>query len=118
MEELVEPIIEEEEEIQQEEAEMLSVIDQLEARHAMTNIADELDEETIHTLAARVVEDYKTDKDSRSEWETTNNEILNIARLAIQKKTYAGEPVANVKYPVITNAAISFGARVWSFLVF
>ena len=92
---------------------IMSMMDQLEARFAMINIANGLDEEKIHTIATRVVEDYKTDDDSRDEWKRSNRDIMDLARLAIKKKTYAGEPVANVKYPLITNSAIQFAARAY-----
>ena len=111
MDELAEPI----EEIQEEpqEQQIQSAMDQLEARFAMINIADGLDEDTITKIASLVIEDYKTDEDSRDAWKRDNKDIMDLARLAIQKKTYAGEPVANVKYPLITNAAIQFAARAY-----
>ena len=91
--------------------------DQLESRHAMINIAENLEQQQIDMIATRVVEDYNIDRSSRSTWEQSNHEVMNIAKLAIQKKTYAGEQVANVKYPVITNAAIQFAARAYPEIV-
>ena len=103
----------EEEPEESQEQEILSVIDQLEARHAMINIAEDLEQNVLDTIASRVVDDYNTDKDSRSVWERSNREVLELAKLEIKKKTYAGEQVANVKYPIITNAAIQFAARAY-----
>ena len=108
----IEPI-ETEEEPEPEEQQILSAIDQLEARHAMINIAEDLEQNILDTIASRVVDDYNTDKDSRSVWERSNREVLELAKLEIKKKTYAGEQVANVKYPIITNAAIQFAARAY-----
>ncbi|MCK4252693.1 hypothetical protein KAX97_14695, partial [candidate division WOR-3 bacterium] len=108
----VEPI-EVEEEPETQEQEILSIMDQLEARHAMTNIAEDLKQDIIDTIAAKVVEDYNTDKDSRNVWEESNRELMKLAKLDSEKKTYAGERVANVKYPIITNAAIQFAARAY-----
>lgn len=96
-----------------EEQQILSAVDQLEARHAMINIAEDLEQNILDTIASRVVDDYNTDKDSRSVWERSNREVLELAKLEIKKKTYAGEQVANVKYPIITNAAIQFAARAY-----
>lgn len=109
----VEPIEIEEETEESQEQEILSVIDQLEARHAMINIANDLEQNLLDTIASRVVDDYNTDKDSRSVWERSNREVLELSKLEIKKKTYAGEQVANVKYPIITNAAIQFAARAY-----
>jgi len=97
----------------EQEQEMLSMIDQLEARHAMKNIAEDLDQDVISSIAARVVDDYTTDKESRVVWEQSNKDILRLAKLDIEKKTYAGEQVANVKYPIIANAAMQFAARAY-----
>jgi len=96
---------------QAEQQEILSIIDQLEARHQMINIADDLDQDTLEKIATRVVEDYNTDLDSRAEWDRTMKDIMSYAKLTAEKKTFHGEPVSNVKYPIITNAAIQFAAR-------
>ena len=101
----------------QAQAEMISIIDQLETRHAMTNIAEDLDQPTIDLLGQKVIEDYNTDMDSRSAWDQAAKEVMSIAKLEVQKKTYAGEAVANVKYPIITNAAIQFAARAYPEIV-
>ena len=108
----IEPI-EPEEEPESQEQVILSIIDQLEARHAMENIAVDLKQDIIDTIAAKVVEGYNTDKDSRNAWEESNLELMKLAKLEVEKKTYAGERVANVKYPIITNAAIQFAARAY-----
>ena len=101
----------------QEKAMALTVLNQLKAWHEQANIAVGLDDSVISTLAARVITDFTSDKDSRAEWETTNEDILKLARLVLEKKTYAGEQVANIKYPLITNAAIQFAARAYPEIV-
>lgn len=110
MEEIIEPITEEPQE-DEEQAEILSMIDQLEALHSMTNIAETLEQDILDRIASRVVEDFNTDIDSRSEWNRTMKDIMSYAKLTAEKKTYNGEAVSNVKYPVITSAAIQFAAR-------
>lgn len=112
-----EKLAEEEAANAQAEFVILTAINQLKAWHAMVNIATELDQEVIDQLASRVITDFNTDLDSRQEWEDTNKEILKIARLVLEKKTYAGERVANVKYPLITNGAIQFAARAYPEIV-
>ena len=107
-EEYIEPIQEPDQTTQ-----LKTIMDMVEARHAMTNIAEDLDQDIIDKIAAKVVEDYNTDKGSRSQWEEANMEIMSLAKLVIEKKTYAGERVANVKYPIIANAAIQFSARAY-----
>jgi chaperonin GroES len=109
----IESIETEEEPEETQDQEILSIIDQLEARHAMTNIAEDLEQGIIDTIAAKVIDDFNTDKDSRNVWEESNRELIKLAKLDTETKTYAGERVANVKYPIITNAAIQFAARAY-----
>ncbi len=91
----------------------ITAVAQLEAQHSMLNIADELEQTDIDAVASAVIEGYKIDRDSRVAWVEIHSEIMEIAKLVIKKKTYAGENVASVKYPVITNAAIQFAARAY-----
>ena len=95
----------------------VTMVDRLEACHAMCNIAEDLDQSVIDLIAARVVNDFNLDKESRRVWEQSNYEILRLAKLDVEKKTYAGEQVANVKYPIITNASIQFAARAYPEIV-
>ena len=84
-----------------------------EAMIILTNIADKQPKEVISDLTTKVIEGYKTDLATRAEWEELNKQIIDLAKLLTKKKTYAGDPVANVKYPLITNACIQFHARAY-----
>lgn len=79
----------------------------------LTNLADKQSPETIADLTTKVLEGYKIDLASRKEWEELNKQIIDLAKLLVKKKTYNGEIVANVKYPLITNACIQFAARAY-----
>jgi chaperonin GroES len=94
-----------------------SAVNQLEAYHAMANIAETLPPNVISEITNLVIDGYEVDKLSRSEWEEANSDILDLARLTTKKKTYAGEIVSNVKYPTITSAAIQFAARAYPEIV-
>ena len=82
-----------------------------EAMVLITNIAPKQSKDVIADLTAKVLDGYKLDLESRKEWEERNKQIIDLAKLLVQKKTYAGEVVANVKYPLIINACIQFAAR-------
>ena len=84
-----------------------------EAAVLVTNLAPKQDNNTIADLTQKVLDGYKIDCDSRSDWEKLNKEIIDLAKLLVKKKTYAGEIVANVKYPLIINACIQFAARAY-----
>jgi len=97
------------EEIQVIEKEILRA----EAAVLVTNLAPKQDNKTIADLTQKVLDGYKIDCDSRKDWEDLNKQIIDLAKLLVKKKTYAGEVVANVKYPLIINACIQFAARAY-----
>lgn len=79
----------------------------------ITNLVDKQSKEVIADLTTKVFEGYKIDLASRKEWEELNKQIIDLAKLLVKKKVYAGEVVANVKYPLIINACIQFAARAY-----
>jgi chaperonin GroES len=79
----------------------------------LTNIADKQDQNTINDLTTKVLDGYQLDLDSRKEWEELNKQIIDLAKLLVKKKTYNGEVVANIKYPLIITACIQFASRAY-----
>ena len=109
--------VEAELEIKQNKLVYDTVVDQITAYHLMINIADQLDETELAYISQKVIDDYRIDKSSRADWENTYREILEIAKLMAKEKIWAGEKVANIKYPLIAQAAISFHARAYPLLI-
>jgi chaperonin GroES len=83
----------------------------------ITNLADKQSKEVLADITTKVLEGYKLDLASRTEWEALNVQIIDLAKLLVKKKVYAGEVVANVKYPLIINACIQFAARAYPELI-
>lgn len=81
------------------------------------NIAAELDETTLNTLGQAVVREYQIDDSSLSDWRDTYTRAMDIARQAIEEKTYPWRRASNIKYPLITTAAIQFHARAYPAIV-
>ena len=105
----------------QADEELMQVIEKeilrAEAAVLITNLASKQDNNTIADLTNKVLEGYKLDLDSRSDWEELNKQIIDLAKLLTKKKTYAGDVIANVKYPLIINACIQFAARAYPELI-
>lgn len=76
------------------------------------NLATELDEQTLIKVGDTVCEHFMTDLESRSEWESKYTKWLDMACQKIDHKTKPWVGAANVKYPLMTNAALQFNARV------
>lgn len=81
------------------------------------NIAEDLDEEKLSTIAQDVQRKYDIDKKSRSEWEETSKRAMDIALQVRKPKNYPFSGAANIKYPLVTVAALQFGARAYPAIV-
>lgn len=81
------------------------------------NITDLFDEEKLKDVGRKVVEGYKADLESRREWEVKNDEWLKLATQHSEEKTYPWPKAANIKYPLMTTAALQFHARAYPALV-
>ncbi len=103
--------------VEQEQEMVTIVLNQIEAYHALDNIAETLEQQEIDEIAIKVIDGYNLDLDSRAEWEKSNESVMELAKLTVKTKTYAGDPVANTKYPIITNAAIQFAARAYAEII-
>ena len=78
---------------------------------ASSNIADDLDQEKLDEIGNKVCRDYEIDLDSRSELDTINKKAMKLAKQAYEKKSFPWPSAANIKYPLITVAAIQFASR-------
>jgi len=84
---------------------------------ASDNIAETLDEDELGHLGAKVCEEYDIDVASRSDWTASNIEAMKLAKQTLEKKNYPFSGASNVKYPLITKAAIEFNSRAYPALV-
>lgn len=81
------------------------------------NLAAELDERDRTSLAFRVREGYEMDRISRSEWERRMEAASKIALQVVEKKTFPWPDASNVKFPLITIAALQYHSRAYPALV-
>lgn len=81
------------------------------------NIAETLDDDTLNKIGGDVERDYQIDKTSREEWEASAEEAMKVALQVRQPKNYPFQGAANIKYPLVTVAALQFGARAYPAIV-
>jgi chaperonin GroES len=79
----------------------------------MDNIAEVLTEDQLKEIGQRVVDEYKDDEKSREEWMKRNEEALKLANQVREEKTFPWPGAANVKLPLIADAAIKFASRAY-----
>jgi len=81
------------------------------------NLAAELSEEILTRIGSEAVEDYNGDKESMDEWFDKMEKGLELARLVKQDKDYPFKNAANIKFPLVTSAALQFNARAYPAIV-
>ena len=78
---------------------------------------DEEGRQGLKTIGYEVERKYQIDKRSRSDWEKSAQQAMDIALQVRQPKNYPFQGAANIKYPLVTVAALQFGARAYPAIV-
>lgn len=81
------------------------------------NIEPLLSPERSAEIGRDVVQGYETDKGSRKEWEERMEGAIKLALQMTETKNYPWQNASNVKFPLITIAALQFSARAYPALV-
>ncbi len=93
------------------------VNNELRAKIEKINIAEDLDEDRLRKIAYDAIQGYEDDLMSREPWEDNLDVWMKLATQVYEEKTYPWPMASNVKYPLITTAAMQFNARAYPSLV-
>jgi len=77
------------------------------------NVAKLLTEQELGEISAKVLSEYDIDEQSREGWLKTNAEALKLAMMMAEEKNYPFKGSSNVKYPLVSSAALQFNARAY-----
>lgn len=81
------------------------------------NLAEDLDEEKLTHIGQEVVHGYQIDLESRKDWDEKNEEAMKLALQMCEAKSWPWPNASNVKFPLITVAAIQFNARAYPAII-
>ena len=81
------------------------------------NIAKLLSKEEIQTIGNKVFDDWQTDQNSRSEWEERTADAMKLALQVMEEKSSPWVGASNVKFPLVTIAALQYQARAYPALI-
>ncbi|CAB4120850.1 hypothetical protein UFOVP2_28 [uncultured Caudovirales phage] len=81
------------------------------------NLTHLFSEDDLVKIGGAVLEGYKVDKESRSKWEKRNEAALNLALQLQEAKSFPWAGASNVKFPLVTIAAIQWHSRAYPLLV-
>lgn len=81
------------------------------------NLVSQMNEDDVKNLGERILRDYQSDEDSRSAWRERYAEALKRVMQYMDRKTFPWDGASNVKFPLLTTAALSYHARAYPALV-
>ena len=81
------------------------------------NIATLLSKEDLATIGTCISRDFDTDLQSRSVWEKRTESSLKLALQVAEAKNFPWPNASNIKFPLITIAALQYHARSYPVLV-
>lgn len=81
------------------------------------NIADNLDKELLDEIGAKCSRGFEIDFESESEYRKNLKEIKKMAMQTFEVKNFPFERAANIKYPLLSTAAIQFSSRALSSII-
>ena len=84
---------------------------------ASDNVAELIDQETLADIGSKVCSEYEIDLASNEDWRRTANAALDVALQTKEVKNYPFPGASNVKYPLVTVAALQFNARAYPAIV-
>lgn len=83
----------------------------------LVNIADSLDEEKLKEIGKTAAAGFRYDASTREEWLKKVEDWMNLALQVAKDKTFPWPKASNIKYPLLTIAALQFSARAYPALV-
>lgn len=81
------------------------------------NIADKLSADALIKIGTDIVDGYQADEASRKEWKENLEEWTKTALQIADKKTFPWQNASNIKFPLLSTAAMQFAARAYPTLV-
>lgn len=82
-----------------------------------SNLTALLSEEDLARIGSQVWEEWTVDKMSRSDWEDKTSEAMKLALQVVEEKTFPWENASNVKFPIVTIAALQYQSRAYPALI-
>ena len=84
---------------------------------ASENIAKDLKEDELFKIGEEAFAGYDTDNKSNKDWRDDLEKWTKLALQIVETKTYPWKGASNVKYPLLSTAAMQFNARAYPTLV-
>ena len=81
------------------------------------NIVEMLDDKALNTIGFNVIAEFNLDVDSRSQWERRVESAMKLALQVAEAKSFPWTNASNIKFPLVTIAALQFHSRAYPALI-
>ena len=81
------------------------------------NIAELLTDDELNHIGYNVAYEFNLDKESRSQWEKRVEDAMKLALQVVETKSFPWSGASNVKFPLVTMAALQFHSRAYPALI-
>lgn len=81
------------------------------------NIAEKLTKEELLDIGIECQRGFENDSESRQEWEEMLDEWTKLAKQTIEPRSWPWPRASNIKYPLLSTAAMQFAARAYPSLI-
>tara|TARA_R100000005_G_scaffold1687_1_gene979 strand:+ start:410 stop:2740 length:2331 start_codon:yes stop_codon:yes gene_type:complete len=81
------------------------------------NLAEDMDERTLGRMSAQLIQDYKRDKVSRSDWEQAYTQGLDLLGFKYVNNTRPFQGASGVTHPLLSEAVTQFQAQAYKELL-
>ena len=81
------------------------------------NIAESLEEEQLVKIGRDAFKGFENDMDTCKDWVKHVDEWTKLAKQTVEPKTYPWPKASNIKYPLLSTAAMQFAARAYPSLI-
>lgn len=101
----------------EEDSDPVDVLNELQRLMNVPNIADELTEDQLGKIGQQVCDGAETDDQSREEWKARTRAGMDLALQKASPKSWPWQNAANIRFPLMTTAAIQFAARAYPAII-
>ena len=81
------------------------------------NLATDMSDDDLTKIGHNVVDLYDADEASRLPWKKKNKDAISLALQIVEEKSSPWQNAANIKFPLLTLAALQFASRAYPALV-
>lgn len=92
-------------------------IEKLQRWAQSSNIVGDLSKDQLSAIGARVVDEWQIDRTSRADWEHEARLAMDAVVQKVEQKDYPFTNASNVKYPLMTTAALQYNARAYPAII-